>query len=117
MSGSLASRRLARVYNRRRLFLEQLEDRSLLAAVITVNSTADSDTRDTVLTLREAVLVNNRTLAVATLTAAEQAQVVGTPSSADADTINVPAGTYTLTIAGPDEDASATGDLDITDSV
>ncbi|MBA2592574.1 MAG: CSLREA domain-containing protein [Gammaproteobacteria bacterium] len=34
-----------------------------------------------------------------------------------ADVINVPAGTYTLTIPGSTEDAAATGDLDITDTV
>jgi CSLREA domain-containing protein len=33
------------------------------------------------------------------------------------DTIILPAGTYTLTIPGPAEDAAATGDLDITDSL
>jgi len=36
---------------------------------------------------------------------------------AGADTINLPAGTYTLTIPGTFEDASATGDLDITDDL
>jgi CSLREA domain-containing protein len=34
-----------------------------------------------------------------------------------ADTINVPAGTYTLTIVGPGEDGGLTGDLDITEDV
>lgn len=33
------------------------------------------------------------------------------------DTIILPAGTYTLTIAGANEDAAATGDLDITDDL
>ncbi len=33
------------------------------------------------------------------------------------DTITVPAGTYTLTIAGADENGAATGDLDITDDL
>ncbi|HKG54011.1 MAG TPA: choice-of-anchor Q domain-containing protein, partial [Anaerolineales bacterium] len=33
------------------------------------------------------------------------------------DTISIPAGTYTLSIAGTGEDAAATGDLDITDSL
>ena len=33
------------------------------------------------------------------------------------DEITIPSDTYTLTIAGPNEDASATGDLDITDNV
>jgi CSLREA domain-containing protein len=36
---------------------------------------------------------------------------------AGADTVNLPAGTYTLTIAGAFEDAAATGDLDITDDI
>ncbi|MEX2158773.1 MAG: choice-of-anchor Q domain-containing protein [Dehalococcoidia bacterium] len=34
-----------------------------------------------------------------------------------ADTISLPFGTYELAIAGPDEDAAATGDLDILDDV
>jgi len=34
-----------------------------------------------------------------------------------ADIINIPAGTYTLTIAGTGEEAAATGDLDITDDL
>lgn len=34
-----------------------------------------------------------------------------------ADTINLPAGTYFLTLSGTDEDAAATGDLDITDEL
>lgn len=38
-------------------------------------------------------------------------------SAGSADTITLPAGTYTLSIAGTLEDANATGDLDILDSV
>lgn len=38
-------------------------------------------------------------------------------SNTGADTISIPAGTYTLNIAGSEENASATGDLDITDPV
>src|SRR6267142_6504943 len=72
----------------RRLFVEPLEDRALLAAVITVNSVADADARDTVLSLREAILINNRTLSLASLTAEEQAQVVGTPDAVSTDTIS-----------------------------
>jgi CSLREA domain-containing protein len=37
-------------------------------------------------------------------------------ASAGNDTINIPLGTYSLAIAGEAEDASATGDLDITDA-
>src|SRR5262245_23148281 len=36
---------------------------------------------------------------------------------AGTDTVAIAAGTYTLSIAGADEDASATGDLDVTESV
>lgn len=36
---------------------------------------------------------------------------------AGADTISLPSGTYTLTIAGQDEDAAATGDLDVTSDI
>src|SRR4051812_8694156 len=91
-SASSRSRRGAFFNRSRSLCLERLEQRTLLAAVITVNPADDTDTRDTVLTLREAIEVNNRTLTVAALTASEQAQVSGTPTSADADTIafNIP---------------------------
>ena len=68
-------------------FLEPLEPRDLLAAVITVNSTLDTDVRDTVLTLREAIEINNRTLLIANLSPQERQQVVGTPLDTDADTI------------------------------
>lgn len=67
--------------------LEALEDRRLLAAVITVNSTADNNARDAELTLREAMLINNRTLSVASLSALELLQVIGLPTASDADTI------------------------------
>src|SRR5205085_2252272 len=60
-------------------------------------TTADVvDPNDGVVSLREAVLAANAS--------------VGVP-----DTINLPAGTYVLTRVGADEDAAATGDLDITD--
>jgi CSLREA domain-containing protein len=59
-----------------------------MAARITVNSTDDSNIRNAVLTLREAILVANGTLNFATLTVAEQAQINGTVGpAADRDTI------------------------------
>jgi CSLREA domain-containing protein len=69
------------------------------AATFNVNKTADTadGTCDADCSLREAILAAN--------------------AAAGADTITLPAGTYTLTIAGVDEDASATGDLDITDDL
>ena len=79
--------------HRRTPDLELLEDRTLPAAIITVNSTADTNLRDAVLTLQEAILINNRALNVAALTAAEKALVSGTPDAASTDTItfNIPA--------------------------
>jgi CSLREA domain-containing protein len=46
-----------------------------------------------------------------------RAAIMETNALAGADTIVLPAGTYTLAIAGAGEDAAATGDLDITDEV
>ncbi len=43
--------------------------------------------------------------------------IVAANAAGGADTITLPAGTYTLVIAGMGEDASATGDLDITDQL
>src|SRR5262249_3267161 len=57
------------------------EARRMLAANITVNSTADTNTRDGVLTFREALLVNNGTLAKSSLSAQEQAQITGSPDT------------------------------------
>jgi len=92
MSSSGSVRRRRRGLAPRRLFLERLEDRSLLAAVITVNSTGDLDFRDQELTLREAILVNNRSLPIASLSVEEQALVSGIPTNTDTDTIafNIP---------------------------
>ena len=42
--------------------------------------------------------------------------VILSNTCAGTQTVRIPAGTYTLTIAGAGEDAAATGDLDITDS-
>ncbi len=58
-------------------------------------------------TLREAVIAANTNAAVDACTA----------GSAGADTIVLAAGTYTLTIGGAGEDASATGDLDVTEDL
>lgn len=46
-----------------------------------------------------------------------RAAVQETNALAGADTIIVPAGTYTLTIPGADEDGAATGDLDLNDDL
>jgi CSLREA domain-containing protein len=69
------------------------------AATFVVTKTADTNdgTCDSDCSLREAIIAAN--------------------ANAGADVITLPAGTYTLTIRGAGEDAGATGDLDITDSV
>jgi CSLREA domain-containing protein len=68
----------------------------LTAATFVVTKTADTNdgTCDSDCSLREAIIASN--------------------AAAGADTITLPAGTYTLTIAGQGEDGGATGDLDIT---
>src|SRR5204862_32115 len=69
--------------------------------------TDDSDTRDNVLTLREAIEVSNRTLSINTLTSAEAQQVVGIPDGVKPNTIafniqsSVPGGVQTITPATP----------------
>jgi len=70
---------------------------------ITVNSTDDSLAVDGNCTLREAIIAANT-----------DAAVDACPAGSGADVVVVPAGTYTLTLIGADEDAAATGDLDVT---
>ena len=69
------------------------------AATFSVTKIADTNdgTCDADCSLREAIIAAN--------------------AAAGSDTIAVPSGTYTLTIAGQGEDAAATGDLDLSDSV
>ena len=66
------------------------------AATFTVTKTADTNdgSCNADCSLREAIIAAN--------------------AAGGTNTIDLPAGTYTLTLAGGDEDASATGDLDIT---
>ena len=73
----------------RRPLLEVLEGRALLTT-ITVATTTDGGPGS----LRQAIIDSN--------------------AHPGADAIALPAGTYTLSIAGTGENAAATGDLDIT---
>lgn len=74
---------------------------SVTAAAATFPVTKTSDTNDLSCdadcSLREAILAAN--------------------ASAGADTVTLPAGTFTLTIIGALEDLCATGDLDVTDDL
>ncbi|MFN7952517.1 MAG: choice-of-anchor Q domain-containing protein [bacterium] len=75
------------------------------AATITVTSTADDYDQgpNGNCTLREAVIATNTDLSVDAC-----------PAGSGADTIDVPAGSYALSVFGIYEDAAARGDLDIT---
>lgn len=78
------------------------------AAVITVNTTLDANgsSPDGNCSLREAILGANTDSAID-----------GCAAGSGDDTILLPAGTYTLTIDGINEDGAWSGDLDITDSL
>ncbi len=78
-------------------------------ATIDVNSTADNLTAsDTFCTLREALTNANN----------DNDTTGGDCNAGNGrDTINIPAGTYSLTLVGIADNANATGDLDILDSV
>ena len=55
--------------------------------LITVNSTGDTDSRDSVITLREAIMLSNGSLSFSNLTDSERGQVNGTVGSGIADTV------------------------------
>jgi hypothetical protein len=68
---------------------------SVPSAILTVNSSADTNARDNVLTLREAILLANGdpVLPLASLTAAEQGQIQGVPAPGlDEIRFNIPSG-------------------------
>jgi predicted outer membrane repeat protein len=66
---------------------------------LTVNSTADNTTADNVLTLREALALENGTLG-RQLTAGEQAQVYGALGNNDTIRFSLPSGPQTITLTG-----------------
>ncbi len=76
--------------------------------VLLVNSTADTTTPDTFLTLREAIEIVDGTLG-RSLTPGEQAQIAGTLGPNPVIAFNLPAGAQTITLTG--------GALDITQPV
>ena len=76
-----------------------------LGTVINVTTTADALGGDQC-SLRAAISAANTDSAVA-----------GCPAGSGTDTVLVPAGRYVLTLAGANEDANATGDLDISGDV
>ena len=82
---------------------------SVPSAIITVNSSADTNVRDSVITLREAILLSNGELLKANLTAQEQAQVSGTPAPGlDEVRFSIPAAAVTA-VEGRTEEATRSG--------
>ena len=79
---------------------------SRAGTTIPVTTTADDLAMDGNCTLREAVIAANTDLPVDRC-----------PAGSGADTILLPAGTYVLSLTGPGEDASQSGDLDISSDV
>lgn len=81
------------------------------STTITVNSKLDAiNASDNKCTLREAIIAANTNTA--------SGGVAGEcPAGSGADTIALPAGTFTLTIAGIGEGFAATGDLDVNEHV
>ncbi|MBL8093188.1 MAG: CSLREA domain-containing protein [Anaerolineales bacterium] len=76
------------------------------AAIITVTTSTDEINADGDCSLREAIVAANTNTAVDAC-----------PAGSGADTITLPAGTFTLSLAGINENAAATGDLDIVDDL
>ena len=74
------------------------------ASIITVNTTEDELNDDGDCSLREAIIAANTDTAVS-----------GCQAGNGFDVIDLPAGTYTLSLSGSGEDEAATGDLDITE--
>lgn len=78
------------------------------AATIAVNTTADIlNAIDGLCSLREAVINANT----------DSQTWADCAAGAGADILALPAGTYSFALAGADEDASATGDLDVTSEI
>jgi CSLREA domain-containing protein len=75
-------------------------------ATITVTTTVDELNSDGDCSLREAIVAANTDTSVS-----------GCVAGSGADTIELPSGQYVLAIAGRDENAAETGDLDITGDV
>jgi CSLREA domain-containing protein len=84
------------------LVFTALPARPVHAAGITVTTTADNTTNDAFCSLREAIQAANTDTAYR-----------GCTAGSGTDIITLPAGTYTLTITGNNEQNNATGDIDI----
>jgi Bacterial Ig-like domain (group 3)/Right handed beta helix region/Bacterial Ig-like domain len=88
---------------RRRVHVELLEERQLLAT-ITVNTVGDSDSVGATLSLRQAIEISNGTLLISSLSMPQRAQVSGALSSPNTIDFNIPAmegPVYDIALASP----------------
>lgn len=92
------------------LTIEPLEDRAMLA---TVAVTTTNDVVDTVETDINNLAGNPGTDGFVSLCEA----IIAANTTSGADTINLAAGAHTISLAGTAENAAATGDFDITESL
>jgi hypothetical protein len=93
--------RAARTTRSFRPLLETLEERRVLAATLFVNTTADDASghvSDEFLSLREAIMIANRDLAIADLSDDEEAQIIGS--------VDTPGPTDIRFALDPEEDAN-----------
>jgi CSLREA domain-containing protein len=73
-----------------------------LLATLTVNTTADENSPDATLSLREAIEIANGTLAFSALSPQEQAQVSGSMATPDTIAFDIPgSGTQTIVLGSP----------------
>src|SRR5205807_4928167 len=106
MRGNRSAQISARVLVLATLALFPLASIGHAATMITVTTTKDELDADGKCSLREAIRAANTDTAVDTC-----------PAGNGADTIVLPHGIYTLSIAGTGENASLSGDLDVTKSL
>ena len=112
LRASLKFGRLRARRPRRRLFVEHLEDRTLLAVLTVDTALDDNNPSDPTLSLREAIELNNGTLAPSALSAEAQSYINGTPNGGGADSINfdIPNAT-TTTFPVPNPPGSTNGGI------
>lgn len=86
-----------------------------IAGVVAVRSASPRTAEAATFTVTKTADTNDGTCDVADCSLREA--IIAANAAAGTDTVVVPAGTYTLSIAGASEDAAASGDLDITSNM
>ena len=89
--------------------------RDLLWSGYTDNLDVTVDCSDSIFVVNSTSDTNDGTCGIASCSLREA--IIAANAYGDGALVSIPAGTYTLSIAGTGEDASATGDLDITENI